>query len=149
MGIVKKYYKGLIVAVVLLMSFSIFVLKDTNEELFRKTVFIGQEQVEALIVYRDEDLKRGLSGREFLNDQEGMLFVFPYEDFHGIWMKNMLFPIDIIWIQNGRVVDLKRDARPDTYPYVFMPKEKASHVLEVSAGFVKGHDILIGMPVSF
>ena len=47
---------------------------------------------------------RGLSGRETLPQNEGMLFLFENTDYHAFWMKNMRFPIDIIWMDDDRVI---------------------------------------------
>src|SRR3989344_9477865 len=56
---------------------------------------------------------RGLSGRQSLGADEGMLFLFDTVEPHTMWMKDMAFPIDILWIKNGRVVDLEEGARPE------------------------------------
>jgi hypothetical protein len=66
-----------------------------------------------------------------------MLFVFPDKAIRGFWMKDMLVPIDIIWIGDGSVV-LKVDANvsPDTYKTktTFKSPEPVRYVLETKAG---------------
>lgn len=80
---------------------------------------------------------QGLSGRTSLGDRQGMLFVFDENDQQGIWMKDMKFPIDIVWIsENFRIVDIKRDATPESYPEVFMNTRPARYVLELPAGSI-------------
>ncbi|PIP86774.1 hypothetical protein COV42_01665 [Candidatus Campbellbacteria bacterium CG11_big_fil_rev_8_21_14_0_20_44_21] len=82
-----------------------------------------------------KERSKGLSGRNSLAPLSGLLFVFPREDFHGIWMKEMRFPIDIIWFnENLEVVGLKKDAVPEDFPEVFKPEAPASFVLEINAG---------------
>ena len=67
-----------------------------------------------------------------------MLFVFPDNDQHGIWMKDMKFPIDIIWIsENYNIVHVKKDATPESYPTVFKNSKPARYVLELPAGSIE------------
>ncbi len=74
-----------------------------------------------------------------------MLFVFDEPGKHGIWMKDMRFPLDIIWIDNNlRIVDIKKNISPDTFPEVFEPKSDATFVVEVNAGFAERNDLMIG-----
>lgn len=92
---------------------------------------------------------RGLSNRSRLSLNEGMLFIFPRSDYHGIWMKDMRFPIDIIWLDRiMTIVDLKENITPDTFPTVFYPQKVAKHVLEVNAGFAAKHALKIGDTLS-
>lgn len=80
---------------------------------------------------------QGLSGRSSLGERQGMLFVFDENDQQGIWMKDMKFPIDIVWIsENFRIVDIKRDATPESYPEVFTNVRPARYVLELPAGSI-------------
>ncbi len=92
--------------------------------------------------------QQGLSNREHLAPNHGMLFVFDTPDRHGIWMKDMRFPIDILWLDpNGTVVDLQSNVSPETYPTVFTPKMPAQYVLELPAGFSQNHDVRIGTTI--
>ena len=93
---------------------------------------------------------QGLSGRESLADGEGMLFIFPNSGEYLFWMKDMNFPIDIIWIgADGRVVSIKESALPDSFPEVFKPDNPAKYVLEVLAGFSEKNNLAIGDGVEF
>lgn len=85
---------------------------------------------------------RGLAGREELDSQEGMLFVYPHEDYYSFWMKDTLIPLDIIWISADRqVVDFIEYAQPqgarraDQLPR-YKPNRKAKFVLEVNGGTI-------------
>ncbi len=91
------------------------------------------------------ELTKGLSGRLTLAENSGLFFIFPYADTHGIWMKEMNFPIDIIWLnENYQIVAIKENATPDSYPEVFTPPTPALYVLEVPADFAKKHKISVG-----
>lgn len=88
---------------------------------------------------------KGLSGRDRLPDGHGMLFVFDTEDKYGMWMKDMKFPIDILWLDSEyRIVAAEHVVTPDTYPKVFYPPVPARFVLELPAGFAKENDFKIG-----
>lgn len=92
---------------------------------------------------------RGLMFQEKLPYDEGMLFIFEGEDVRSMWMLNMQFALDVIWIdEEGNVVHIERDAQPcksalETMACTFTNgnSEKAKYVLEVTSGFVDKFDI--------
>ncbi len=97
-----------------------------------------------------EEQTQGLSGRESLSDNEGLLFVYERPGFPNFWMKDMNFPIDIIWINADEyVVDTTENLGPDTYPQTFSPIEPTKYVLEVNAGYVQENEIEKGNKVIF
>ncbi|HYF10223.1 MAG TPA: DUF192 domain-containing protein [Candidatus Paceibacterota bacterium] len=95
-------------------------------------------------------IRKGLSGRARLEEDEGMLFLFPAPDIYRFWMPDMRFPLDIIWIYDGMVADISRDVSNDfdpANPRFYSPRTKVDTVLEVNAGYAKRHGIEIGDPV--
>jgi len=112
---------------------------------------IGEKTINVEVVRTETEREQGLSGREKLGKNYGMLFVFERRDFYVFWMKDMLFPIDIIWIdKDGTVVDVLEDAQPDTYPeFQFVSDFLAQYVLEVNAGFFDKNNIKLGDVVDF
>ena len=94
---------------------------------------------------------QGLGGQESLGEDEGMLFVFDTPARRSFYMKDMNFPIDIIWLdENMQVVYIKENAEPDSYPEeTFTPDQKAKYVLEVNAGFVERNGITLGSTMEF
>ena len=112
------------------------------------TVRIGDQKFDVDIVRTPEDRVRGLSGRPDLKPNTGMLFVFDKPGMYGIWMKDMLFPIDILWVnQFGSIVHIERQASPDSYPRRFQAAKPALYVLEIPAG--AGQSFTVNMPVYF
>ena len=101
----------------------------------------------------DAQRQKGLGGHAPLGETEGMLFVFDRPAFHSFWMKGMLFPLDLLWIENGVVVHIERDAphhppeTPDLRLPIYAPTAMASYVLEVNAGFSARYGIEVGTPV--
>lgn len=98
----------------------------------------------------EESRTRGLSGRPQLNADEAMLFVFDRADKYSFWMKDMNFPLDIIWIgEDLKVVYIKKNALPESYPESYYPPVEAKYVLEVVAGFSEKNNLREGDSVEF
>ena len=96
------------------------------------------------------DRMRGLSNREYLSYNEAMLFVFPDAGMHGIWMKDMRFPIDIIWLDEQQmVITIESNVSPDSYPTVFNPVTPAKYVVEVNAGWAMQNEVEIKTKLNF
>lgn len=116
-----------------------------DEKINQQNVIIGETSLMVDIVKTPNARKNGLSNREPLLENQGMLFVFEEVDDHGIWMKDMKFSIDIIWFNEyGEVVDFEENISPDTYPEIFLPSQKSKYVLETLAGFVRREGIKLG-----
>lgn len=116
----------------------------------KPTLRVGGETVRVTVMDTPKERAQGLSGREGLEKDEGMLFVFPEDGTHGFWMKDMLFSIDILWLsESGEVVDLYTHVSPSTYPRVFEPKRTARYVLELPAGFAEAHGVEEGSKITF
>ena len=134
----KKYKKTLIIAIssILILLF-LFILFYGNQYK-KEDVCIGNKACfEAQIADTAGQRVLGLSGRDSLNDSQAMLFIFPQNLIPGFWMKNMKFPVDIIWIdENWKVEGIKKNVQPcseDICNSVY-PNQGIKYVLEVNAG---------------
>lgn len=91
---------------------------------------------------------RGLSGRANLAQDHGMLFIFPVPNYYRFWMKDMKFPLDFIWINKGKVVDLTENVPvPKTANEIlptFTAKYPFDKVIEVNAGIIRSLRLRIG-----
>lgn len=134
---------------ILLFICAIFILVSKKEakENQTKYVRIGQILIKVEIVDTILKRNRGLGGRISLGDNEGMLFIFPKAAKYHFWMKKMNFPLDIIWLRDKEIVDIRENLGPETFPQSFAPKAPANYVLEVKAGFSEENDIKIGQMV--
>jgi hypothetical protein len=65
-----------------------------------------------------------------------MLFIFSDSQNRTFWMKNMLFPLDIIWINDGKIVNISRNLPPegDLPSNKYHSGRPADHVLEINSG---------------
>jgi uncharacterized membrane protein (UPF0127 family) len=89
---------------------------------------------------------RGLMFRDRLEQDCGMLFLFPSEDIYSFWMKNTFIDLDMIWLNKDlRVVEIKSfvPACKDLDCPSYIPEAKAKFVLELNAGYVDSHKIKI------
>lgn len=116
------------------------------------TLLIGETQIQ---VERASDLVKqiqGLSGRESLCPDCGMLFVFDKSEQRVFWMKDMRFPLDIIFIKDKQVTEIF-PAVSAPIPGQSIPRVQSSleadMVLEVNAGFVEKHKIHLGQIVKY
>jgi len=109
----------------------------------------GDVPIHVAVADTPAETQLGLSGREAMAAGEGMLFVFNESKRWRIWMKDMNFGLDIIWIdEKGRIVDIRDHVYPESYekliPDVFEPSDKARYVLEVLVGFAEANGIRVG-----
>lgn len=85
------------------------------------------------IVSTPEEKARGLSGRDYIDRDAAMVFEFDQSKQHCLWMKDMKFAIDMVWLdESGRITAIERDVAPETYPKSFCHDGKT--VVEFAAG---------------
>ena len=94
----------------------------------------------------------GLGKRDKLENGWGMLFVFEKRIPHSFWMKNMRFPIDIIWLDNQRIVELVENVPPPQVgesPKVMEPRLPSNFVLELESGRARALGLKVGQKLSY
>ena len=119
-------------------------------------VEIQDAEFEVEVADTRRERERGLSGRKALQTETGMIFIQYKEEAWAFWMKDMRFPIDIIWIGAGcQVVDVHEHlpipeawAADEDLP-VYSPRNPALYVLEVNAGDTDRFEIGIESKVKF
>jgi uncharacterized membrane protein (UPF0127 family) len=119
----------------------------SNETLPLSATVISPQgvHIQVRVADTDETKELGLSYFKLLPEKQGMLFVFPQLGIYSFWMKDMNFPLDIIWLdENLKIVDRLINVDPSTYPETYTPSASAAYVLEISAntadqyGFTNG-----------
>ena len=102
------------------------------------------------IASTDTEKAQGLSDLTSLDKSSGMLFLFNPPMVPSFWMRQMNFPLDIVWIRNSNIVDLsnnlpvpKKDTDVKDLP-TYMPKGEVDSVLEINAGEISAHNFKIG-----
>ncbi len=110
---------------------------------------VGETEVRVELARTPDEWAQGLSGRETLGEDEGMLFVSNQSVRRSFWMKGMRFPLDMLFIHQGRVVDIANKVRAPSAGEdgtairvsTWLPAE---WVLEVNSGWVERHGVKVG-----
>lgn len=106
----------------------------------RGQVVIGQHTFKVEFAETLASQEQGLSDRNAMAQDEGMLFIFSAPKISTFWMKGMQFPLDVLWIEDGVIVDISRNIPPPSQtggvPRTMSPTTPADMVLEINAGFV-------------
>ncbi len=122
----------------------------TNTIVFDKPLIVGNKAITVAISDTEAKREQGLSGTAPLEPTQGMLFVFDSPLRPAFWMKDMNYPLDIVWInQDKKIVDVSENLNPNTYPMSFSPIVPVMYVLEVPAGFYKINLLRAGDSVVF
>lgn len=108
---------------------------------------IGDRIIKAEVADTFAKRKKGLSGRDGLEKGEGMIFLFGQSGKYGFWMNEMKFPIDIVWINDNKIVDILPAISPEDQKIVYYPLEDVNCVLELPANFTKENDLQIGKEI--
>ena len=110
------------------------------------TLKIGAAQIDAEIADANEEIVQGLSTRTTLGENSGMYFVLEKREIAKFWMKDMLFSLDIIWIDDGKIIGIVKEAPTPSDKDIptYTSPGPVTHVLEVNAGFSKEHNIKVG-----
>ena len=114
---------------------------------------VGDAEVRAEVADDDAERALGLGGRDRLDRDAGMYFVLT-DDSPRIWMKGMRFPLDLVWIDGDRVVEVTArvpnvpPGTPEARLPIYSPSEPANRVLEVNAGWARQNGVRPGDRVS-
>lgn len=126
-------------------------IKNQTSENKQKIVKINNVEILVDIANTPEKRSNGLSKKESLNEKEGMLFIFDeIEEKPIFWMKDMLISIDIIWINDGKIVQIDKNIKipekdtSDDKLTRYSPQSPVSHVLEVNSGFSDKYEFKVG-----
>ena len=155
MSMLKKILAGSLAVVIFLsldfVFYSNFLKKEIDIGVLKETrdITVGDTVVSVNFAVTESERKQGLSGKEKLAESEGLFFIFEKNGIYPFWMKDMNFPIDIVWVsEDFVVVDITKNAQPDSFPKTFIPRQPIRYVLEVNAGLTDRDMIKIGDVVS-
>ena len=119
-----------------------------SQSLLKIPLYIHHKEIWVEVAKTPEERSRGLMGRKFLGKDEGMLFIFETEDYHGFWMKNTLLPLSIAFIdREGRIVSIT-DMQPLTLDS-HLPPKPILYALEMNKAWFSSYGIKAGDVVRF
>lgn len=140
----KKMLFTLLVSLCAALFVGLFIFKQSVEAPDQRinsqtiqSLQINNQEFQVLLADDNQERIQGLSGRSSLANNQAMLFVFDEPGKWGIWMKDMLFSIDIVWLDSEKkVVHIEQNVSPQTYPTIFEPTQDSLYVIELNAGTV-------------
>lgn len=150
-----KYIKQIVYGLIFIVVVSLVLFRITESPYGSGSPAQGKivfDSIEFVVLIADTPKLQtlGLSYRETLPHDTGMLFVFSESDKYGFWMKDMRFSIDIIWFdEEFVVVGVDENISPESYPRVFRPLVPVRFVLEVNAGQASNNGITIGEKATY
>jgi uncharacterized membrane protein (UPF0127 family) len=138
---------------ILLMAFlALYCSGQTGKDRFIKVFFPDGFAVIAELAVNEEERARGLMFRDEIHEDQAMLFLFAERDIHSFWMKNMRFPIDILWLDGDRRI-VHIEARVPPCPRepcpTYSPAAAAAFVLELQSGCSEKHGLRISDRIEF
>ncbi len=153
-----RFILGIIgIFVILIISFLLFLIVRNSFHLANSknsTVTIDNHAFSVEVVKTVADQEKGLSGRNSLGQNNGMLFLFNHPDIYAFWMRNMKFPLDIIYIRNKKIVNIYKNIPTvpsntdiSNIPQV-KPSQPADSVLEINAGYSQKYNFKEGDSVN-
>lgn len=148
-----KIIIGIIAALLLLIIG--FFFTQSNLTLFgaKTTATIKNQTFSVDVVKTPKDKQVGLSSKTSIASNYAMYFPFDKPDYYAFWMKDMKFPIDIIFLRDGKIVSITHNAPippvdTENLP-IYQPEEPANAVLEISAGLAQKYGFVKGDTVTF
>ncbi len=122
----------------------------------KATITFNNFTINAEVANTFWSLSRGLSGRESLAENEGMLFTYNKPQMTYFWMKGMNFPIDIVWLKKisatqAQVIGIESNLQPlKKFAFVYYyPEEPVDMVLEIQANLSNTIGLTSGQVVDF
>lgn len=124
-----------------------------SNQLLMGTVTIDNQAFTVELATTSAQQEKGLSNHSPLQKNHGMLFVFPTPSYYSFWMRQMEFPIDIIFIRDDHIISIKQNAPPPkekqtTSLPLYQPSEPVNMVLEINAGLSKDYNFHTGDTVT-
>ena len=154
----KKYFViagVLLTAIIILFVFPGILNKENSEEvyyMFQKegeltiadSLNVNKVKIDLEIADTDYERQLGLMKRVSMEENQGMLFIFPNDAMQSFWMRNTLISLDMIFINaNKQIVTIHKNTKvlsDQSYPST----APAKYVLEVNSGFTDKYKVIVG-----
>jgi uncharacterized membrane protein (UPF0127 family) len=119
-----------------------------SQPLTKIPLYINEKEILVEVAKTPEEQRKGLMGRKSLGKDEGMLFIFESEAYHGFWMKDTLIPLSIAFIDKERKIIRISEMKPlalDSHD----PPQPILYALEMNKGWFAAHGIKVGDVIRF
>lgn len=127
----------------------IIISKNTSST--KTKITINNKTFNVFVAKSDIEKQIGLSSKNKIPENQGMLFLFEKPDYYSFWMKEMKFSIDIIYIENNKVTTVINNVKPPTNSTslsIYKPKKKSDMVIEINGGLAEKYNIREGSSVN-
>ena len=147
----QQFFPALFIAISIVLLGLVLYLIAVRPVKGTERLVIGEDAYSVQVAATSEARTQGLSGVAHLDEYEGLLMAFPYEEPQGIWMKDMEIPIDILWLNSSKeIVYIVENALPEwSTTKIMKPSEPALYVIELPAGAVARSTVSVGDTVQF
>ncbi|MFH0969656.1 MAG: DUF192 domain-containing protein [Patescibacteria group bacterium] len=108
-----------------------------------ENISINNHKIKAEVVESNKKIAKGLSNREKMCGNCGMLFKFLQKEKYPFWMKGMKFNLDMVWIDGENIMYIAKNV-PYNFQDTIIPNAPADKVLEINAGMADRYGIKIG-----
>lgn len=146
------FKKPILFLFIVSVPFLFLIFSKVNSEQKTTKVCYQSHCFEAELAKTKAEKRKGLKERKNLDKDKAMLFSYPQERKLSFWMKDVLIPLDIIWLsKNKEVIKIKHKAQPcksEPCP-AFKPKAKSQYVLEIKGGRAKEIGLKKGKELNF
>jgi uncharacterized membrane protein (UPF0127 family) len=142
----RKKFSLIAVALIMVLF---FILKFWQQYHFDEAyIQVADETLNILVAKNPYQWRLGLGKRDSMEGFQGMLLAYPEKDRHGIVMRNMKFPLDVIWISDGVIIDMAQNIPVENLAEEslkqYYPRKECNAVLELSSGWAGEHGLKIG-----
>lgn len=129
---------------------TLLIMNSQHEQKEFSQMIVNGYRVSLEVARSLEEKRKGLSDRDSLFEDAGMLFLFETPAIRSFWMKDMKFAIDILWIdEQGIIVGMEENISSDSFPQRFRSPKPVPYVVEVSAGWAASHSVKVGDKTRF
>jgi hypothetical protein len=139
-------YGALIIVVILLAYFKFN--GNFFPNLSTPKITIAKQTFNLTLAKTAQEKMKGLSNRKSLDKNGGMLFIFEKKGKYSFWMKDTFIPLDIIYIDNNKIVDILKNLSPQAGKTgllpIYTPKTDSNYVLEINGGLSEKNKFKVG-----
>ena len=150
----KTFFIVAIIFVITMVAFIAIALSQNKAMIYsiplikKPLAVINNHAFNLYVAKTSKDQQIGLSKYDSLPQDFGMIFIFEKPDYYRFWMKNMKFPIDILFIKDNRIVTIYQNVpsprSQNENLLIYQPKSKADMVLEIQAGLSQKYNLKEG-----
>lgn len=147
----KKNKKIILLILILFLLIIFFIFKNKKEKYNFTTALVDNVEINLEIADDKAEHYLGLSFRESLHESSGMLFLFPQKEIRSFVMRDMKFPLDLVFIEENKIIDIYSNlpfAEADS-KILYKSSLPVDKVLELNAGFCQQHNISVGDEINF